>query len=226
MGWTGTLNGRIDPGDLDGVPLFIDLGDLGVSDTESGWLGEADFGFARRHRLRFVGSDRSTDGMTTVSTTIDIGGIEVPVDIPLTSRFGIREFEANYNLLVVANSGVDVGVLAGVGYFDATVSASTPVGDVDEQFDTPYPSLGGNALVNPLGRFRTYLELTGFPRVTVDDFTGWKMSVIARVEIFLTQNVGVYAGYRTYEIDLQEESSGLDFNLRWKGLIVGGAVRF
>jgi len=222
--WVGTLDGSINPGDV-GLPPSIEIGDLGVSDTESGWMWEADFGLARRHRIRVSGSSRSNDGMTTVTGRIPIGGIEVPVQVPISSTLGIQEFEVNYNVLVLANPTVDAGFLVGVGYFDATAMASTPVGNFDETFATPYPSLGGNALFNPMGRFRAYVELTGFPKVTVDDFTGWKMSVIARVEMFITKNVGAYIGYRTYEIDLNEKNTQ-DFNLKWNGLIVGGAVRF
>ena len=52
------------------------------------------------------------------------------------------------------------------------------------------------------------------------------MSFIARAEMFLTQNVGAFVGYRTYEIDLKKEDLEVDVNLRWNGLIIGGAVRF
>ncbi len=71
-----------------------------------------------------------------------------------------------------------------------------------------------------------YVEVSGFPEVTVDDLTGWKMSFIARAEMFITQNVGAYVGYRTYEIALKEEELEVDVNLRWNGLIIGGAIRF
>ena len=70
------------------------------------------------------------------------------------------------------------------------------------------------------------MELTGFPKITVDDFSGWQMSVIARAEAFFTQNIGVYAGYRTYELDVEDKAVGLGVNLLWTGFIVGGAVRF
>jgi len=52
------------------------------------------------------------------------------------------------------------------------------------------------------------------------------MSVIVRAEMFITQNVGAYVGYRTYEIDLKQEDLEVDVNLRWNGLIIGGAIRF
>lgn len=224
--WVGTLDDSIDLGDLVDLPPSIEIGNLGVSDSESGWMWEGDFGLARRHRLRVSGSSRSNDGTTTITGRIPIGGIEIPVQVPITTSLGIQEFEANYNVLFVANRSVDAGFLAGVGYFDATVLASTPVGDLDETFDTPYPSLGANALFNPQGRFRAYVEFTGFPKVTVNDFTGWKMSVIARVEMFITQNVGAHVGYRSYEIDLNDKSTQVGVSLKWTGLIVGGAVRF
>ena len=44
--------------------------------------------------------------------------------------------------------------------------------------------------------------------------------------MFVTQNIGAYVGYRTYEIDLEDADLQVDFNVLWKGLIVGGAVRF
>jgi hypothetical protein len=224
--WVGTLEGRINPGDLEALPSSIDIGDLGITDKERGWMWEADVGLARRHRLRVSGSDRTSDGMTTIAGSVEIGPIQVPVQVPVTSTLGITEFETNYNFLFVANSAVDAGFLVGVGHFEATVAASAPVGGVDQTFETSYPSLGGNALFNPGGRFRAYVEVSGFPEVTVDDLTGWKMSFTARAEMFITQHVGAYVGYRTYEIDLKEEDLDVDVNLRWNGLIIGGAVRY
>ena len=105
-------------------------------------------------------------------------------------------------------------------------TSSTPIGDADAQLATPFPSLGGNVLLNPRGRLRGYVELTGFPSVTVDDYTGWKTSFVARAEIFVTDRFGIYAGYRTYKIDLEDRDLELDFSVRWRGLLVGGAVRF
>ena len=224
--WVGTLDGSIDPGELVDLPPSIEIGNLGVGDSESGWMWEGDFGLARRHRLRVSGSNRTNGGVTTVTGSIPIGGIEIPAQVPIAATLGIKEFEANYNFLFVANRSVDAGFLAGVGHFDATVFAATPFGDVDETFATPYPSLGGNALFNPQGRIRAYAELTGFPKVTVDDFTGWKMSVIARVEMFITQNIGAYVGYRSYEVDLNDKGTRVGLRLKWTGLVIGGAARF
>ena len=224
--WTGSVDGRIVLRGLEELPPGIDIGDLALGNTESGWMGEADVGLARRHRVRIGGSNRVSGSMTTVRVNVDIGGIRVPVDAPISSELGIKEFQANYNLLFVANSTVDAGILAGVGYFDATAFVSTPAGDADGALDAPFPSLGGNLLLNPLGRFRGYVELTGFPKITVDDFSGWQMSVIARAEAFFTQNIGVYAGYRTYELNFEDKAVGLGVNLLWNGFIVGGAVRF
>ena len=167
--WVGTLEGRINPGDLSALPSSIEIGDLGVTDKERGWMWEADFGLARRHRLRVSGSNRTSDGMTTVAGNVEVGPIQVPV--PVTSTLGIEELETNYNLLFLANTAVDAGFLVGVGYFEATITASTPVGGVEQKFETSYPSLGGNALFNPAGRFRVYVEISGFPEVTVEDLT-------------------------------------------------------
>ena len=98
--WVGTLDGRISPRDFEALPRFIELEDLGITDTESGWMGEGDFGLARRHRVRVSGSDRSSDGMTTLTVNADIGGIEIPVQVPITSSLAIREFEATYKLVI------------------------------------------------------------------------------------------------------------------------------
>ncbi len=52
------------------------------------------------------------------------------------------------------------------------------------------------------------------------------MSFIVRAEAFITQNIGIYAGYRTYELDFEDESVGVAVDLLWNGFVVGGAVRF
>lgn len=221
--WRGALAGRV-AADVD-TPI-IDVDELRIGNTEDGWFGEADVALAARHRVRFTGSNRVGNDDTTLGTFINIGPVRVPVQVPISSSVRIRQLDASYNFLVVRAPGVDAGVLAGIGYFDIAAAVTTPLGGVGAELDTPFPNLGGNALLNPGGNLRGYVEVTGFPRVEVDDFSGWVLNISARAEYFVTRHVGVTIGYRTYRIDVRDETLSTDFDLRWGGLVLGASARF
>jgi hypothetical protein len=220
--WRGALDGRI-AADVD-LPIAVD--ELRIGNTEDGWFGEADVALGARHRVRFTGSNRVGNDDTTLGTFINIGPLHVPVQVPISSDVRIRQLDASYNFLVVRGPGVDAGILAGIGYFDTAASVTTPLGGVGAELDTPFPNLGGNALLNPGGSLRGYVEVTGFPRVEVDDFSGWVLNISARAEYFVTRHVGVTVGYRTYRIDVRDKTLSTDFDLRWGGLVFGVSARF
>ena len=60
-------------------------------------------------------------------------------------------------------------------------------GDAAGRLDQAIPVFGTNLLVNPKGPARGYFELTGFPRVDVDDLSGWQLDFQARFEFFFGQ---------------------------------------
>ena len=63
----------------------------------------------------------------------------------------------------------------------------------------------------PKGPVRGYLELSGFPRVTIEEFTGWQLDLVARAEVFVIPNLGFLIGYRRYRLVLDPaRSSGYD----------------
>ncbi len=224
--WVGELSGTVGADAIGDLPPVIDVKDqFGISNRDAGWLLEGNLGAGKRHRLLFAASGRENTSDTTVNVQVEVGGTPVDLDVPVGTSLKISEFRGSYNLLVVANPRAELGLLAGIGYFDFEGLLQTPLGDFTEELSTPYPSLGGNLLVNPVGRVRAYAEVTGFPNVTVEEFTGSLLDFNARVELFPIPNLGLLAGYRSYHLVFDEREQ-FSFDLRWTGFIVGGQVRF
>lgn len=201
-----------------GLGQGVDVRDLfGLTGSSNGWIVEAQGG-ARRHRVIFVVSRIENAAQQDLA----LGGLNLSTDTTMR----LTEIHALYNFLVVAQPTAEVGVLGGVGRFEALAALNSSFGNVIGELDTPFAIIGGNVLVNPKGPFRGYFEVTGFPRVTVDEFSGWQMDLVARLEIFPHRNYGVVVGYRRYKLRLDDDLQGVGINLVWDGFTVGGQVRF
>ena len=68
--------------------------------------------------------------------------------------------------------------------------------------------------------------MSGFPRVTIDDLSGWQLDFLARAEFFVARSFGLIVGYRRYRLFFEEEVDNVGFDLTWDGFIFGGQVRY
>ncbi len=227
MFWKGGLDGKIDLGDIEGLPVILDVRDmLGITSSEGGYLVEANFGIGRRHRFIFTYVDRKHSGFNIMDIDVTIGGWPIQAQVPINSRIDLRHARFSYNILLVARPEVEIGFIGGVGWFETIAAVETSLGNAIATLAAPYPSFGGNLLINPAGRLRLYAEICGFPEVKVDQFGGWLADFQVRAEIFVIDNLGINAGYRWYQMDFRLEESDLAFGLNWRGFLVGAQARF
>ena len=227
MYWKGGLEGKIDLGDIEGLPVILDVRDmLGITGSEGGYVVEANFGAGRRHRFIFTYVDRKHSGFNIMDIDITIGGRPIQAQVPISSRIDLRQARFSYNILLVARPEVEIGFIGGVGWFETIAAVETSLGNATAKLATPYPSFGGNLLINPAGRLRLYAEICGFPEVNVEQFGGWLADFQVRAEIFVIDNLGINAGYRWYQMDFRLEESDPAFDLKWKGFLFGAQARF
>ena len=228
--WRGNVGGTLDLRELDGVPGLEDGIDveqtLGLTEANMGWMFEVNAAAGRRHRFIFVISRLEHEGEQNIAIPLSRLGPLADIIIAATSTMSLREVHGFYNFLFVATPQVEVGVLGGIGYFDAEATVDTIIGDAAGKLDTPFPTFGGNLLVNPKGPVRGYFELTGFPRVTVNEISGYQMDLNLRGEFFIARNVGALVGYRRYQLVFDEGTDGTNIDLTWDGFVFGGQVRF
>lgn len=225
--WRGNLNGKLGLGEIEEIPRFLDVeNELGISGSSGGYILEAHIGAGKRHRFLVATSKLEHSGDNVLHIDETIGGVPVDVQIPLQSVINMREFRFNYSLLFVARPEAEIGLLAGVGWFEAFAAIDTPIGDASVKLSTPYPNFGGQVMINPVGRVRFYAALTGFPRVNVEEFEGWLADFQIRGEVFLIENVGVTVGYRSYHMDFRLDVDDPNFDLKWDGFFFGAQVRY
>jgi hypothetical protein len=225
--WKGGLEGRIDLGDIEGLPVILDVRDmLGITASEGGYIFEANLGAGRRHRFLFLYGDRKHSGFNVVDIDVTVGGAPIHAEVPIASNIDLRQARFSYNFLFVARPEVEIGLIGGVGWFETIASVDTSLGAATGELRTPYPSFGGNLLINPAGRLRLYAEICGFPEVNVEEFSGWLADFQVRGEFFIIDNLGVLAGYRWYQMDFRLEESDPAFDLKWNGFFFGAQARF
>jgi hypothetical protein len=226
--WRGKPSGTVDFRALSQIPGFekgVDLTEtLGFTEPANGWTIEANVAAGRRHRFIFELARLEN----TTERSIEVGSIPPFVDLVIRARSTVtlREFHAHYNFLFVAIPEVEFGLLAGVDWFEATAGVRAQVGSVSASIDQAFPAFGGNLLVYPKGPVRAYVEMTGFPRVTIEELTGTQFDLVARAEVFVIPNVGLMVGYRRYRLAFDVDGEGIALDLDWSGLTFGGQVRF
>jgi len=221
---SGTLNLR----GLENIPGFrngVDVGDtLGFDERDTGWIIEGNVAAGRRHRFIFEFSRLEASG----AQVIDFPGFGPvpPLTLATQSDISLREFHGFYNFLFVASPQVEFGVLGGIGWFDTVALIQSGIGNVGAKLDQAFPSFGTNVLLNPKGPVRGYVELSGFPRVTIDDLSGYQFEFLARVEVFVVRSFGLIVGYRRYQLVFDEEVDNVGLDLVWSGFTFGAQARF
>lgn len=225
--WRAKPNGALnfdELADFPGLQDGIDVDEaLGFADPGYGWILEGNFAPGRRHRL--IGELSSLDSLG--DGIIDFpGAFPIPeIQLVVNTEMSLREAHAFYNFLFVARPTVEVGVLGGVGWFDAKASLVANIGTARASLRQAFPVIGGNLIVNPAGRVRGYFELSGFPHIEVDELSGNQFDLMVRVEAFPLEWLGVVFGYRRYQLEFNRVD---DFavEMTWDGLVFGGQVRY
>jgi len=226
--WRGKPTGTLYFRELADVPGFeqgIDVTDgLGFSDSANGWIIEGNVAAGQRHRFLFEVSRLQSVGDQTFPFA-GVGPIP-PLSIGIDSELNLRTFDFMYNYLFSASPQAEFGVLGGLGWFETEAALTSTIGSATGKLDQPFPLIGTNLMLNPKGPVRGYVEVTGFPRIKVDELSGWQLDFVARIEVFAVRNFGVIAGYRRYRVVLDEESQNVGLDLVWSGFVFGAQVRY
>lgn len=226
--WRAKPSGSLRFEELAGVAGFeqgIDVTDqLGFDEVDTGWILEGNFAPGRRHRLILEAARLETSGEAVVTFP---GTPSLPAfTVNTFSDINLREFHGFYNFLVAAGRRAEVGVLGGIGWFDTSAIVRANVGSASASLDQVFPSFGGNAMINPVGPVRGYIEITGFPRVEINELSGWQLDITARAEVFVVRNFGVMVGFRRYRLVFEDLGDDFGVDLMWQGLTFGAQVRY
>ncbi len=227
--WHGDLNGTID------VPVAapaatvledgIDVREtLGLGSGATGWAVDMDVALSRRHRFLFAASGLQHSGVNEFE--IPLGDDIRPFEVIADSRISIRAVHGAYNFLFVSTPAIDAGAIGGVGYFSNTVAITSNIVEVSEEFTSAYPVIGANVLLKSEDILSIYAEFTGFPNVSVGDFSGFQSQLTIQFLVYPAPSIGLSAGYERYQLSLDDDGSGVAIDFVWDGFIVGVQYRF
>jgi hypothetical protein len=149
----------------------------------------------------------------------------------------VGDLVGGYKYLFSSRPWIDVGAIVGVGHFKSKVDIATALeteadgevmtttASVSEVLESPYPLIGGSVLLKSKEVISIYAQITGFPSVEVGGQSGWVMNIDIDFVVYATPNIGIIAGYKRYQLSL-EEGSGVAVNLSWDGYIIGAQYVF
>jgi hypothetical protein len=232
--WRGDVNGNISVPALDQVPGFeggFDVKeDLGFDSGGTGWLVGADVGIAPRHRFVLTSAG--------IAHSAPRGGAAPGVgELIADSEISIRDIAAGYEYLFSSRSWIDAAAIVGLGYFNSKVDIEasvatdidggvvTSTASVSEVLAAPYPLIGASVLLKSEDIVSIYAQISGFPRLTAGSQSGWVMNIDIDFIVYLTPGIGIIAGYKRYQLSL-EEGPGVAVNLTWDGYVIGGQYIF
>jgi len=231
--WRGNVNGTINSPALNQTPGFrrgVDVqDDLGFTSGGTGWFVAADVGVAARHRVVVSFAGISHDAL---SGFVAPEGENVIVD----GNISMRDFHAAYEYLFSSRSWMSAGALVGFGYFDNKIDfAGRPlpmpgaigeVTTVSQRFDSPYPLIGANFTLKSDDIISISTEISGFPSVEAGGQNGWLMNISIDFIVYPTPSIGIIAGYKRFQLSLNDDRAVFGADLVWDGYIIGGQYVF
>lgn len=213
---------------------------LGLDDSEGTGLLFVDWRIFKRHQLeyRYFALDRSAT--TTSSVAIAVGEEIFDVSLPIQSFFDITAHEIAYSYSLLFDEKKDLYFGLGLSLQDlelgiqGTASSPNPgetiVSTLDSTAPLPTLNVGFNYAFNDKWMFKSRL---GWLAVELDfgadeDLSGQIINANAGVQWNALKNVGFFAQYAIFDVDVDYNDAGVLFALDYdyRGPILGVDIRF
>ena len=207
-------------------PTLIDFqDDLGV---ESEWLYEVRLILrpGRRHKFHFDYTPIKYTASTVLDRPLVFNGILFNAGQLVETDFDWKVFNLLYEYDFLYRDRWFVGFLIGAKYNDISATLTSSTATEFTKAKGPIPAVGGIARVY----FAPNISLTGsvslfdMPDEIAEDWNGDMYDIDVYGTINFTNNFGVIAGFRSFEIDYRVDLDAGRVDMA--GWYVGGAVRF
>jgi hypothetical protein len=182
---------------------------------------------ARRHKFRFQYIPIDYDQTATLTRKIIFNGRAYQVGTPAHSTLDWKAYRAGYEYDFLTANRWFVGFIADLKYTDVTATLATAA--IAPQFTharAPIPALGGVFRIYPVPNISITGEITGFalPQNLVKNSTGHYLEVNAYGTLNFTDNLGVQAGLRSFDVGYTINTDTGSFTLI--GLFFGVVARY
>jgi hypothetical protein len=205
----------------------IDLrGDLQLEQSQPHFFGKLVVKPGRRHRLMIEGIPYRLSGAAPISRQIVFAGRTYSIQDFVTSTVDIDYIAGAYQFDVLSRARGHFGLLAGVGYGDATgVFASRNFGFRGSEHQSfPFPQVGaeGRALLLP---HRNLLEVDGELKGMALGSYGHYLQFAIHGGINTGRHLTIQAGYMLADADVHRADQTRGFQPRFQGPVFGIQLR-
>lgn len=213
---------------------------LGLDDSEGTGLLNVDWRFFKRHTVSYRYFDLQRSATNTSSVSISIGGEVIDISLPIQAFFDITTHEIAYSYSLIFDEKKELFVGLGLSLQDlefgiqGTESSPNPGEIINSTLSTtaPLPTLnvGFDYAFTDKWLFQSRF---GWLAVELDvgadaEFSGEIINVNAGITWKAFNNVGFFAQYQYFDVDVDISDSGALFALDYdyRGPVLGVSVTF
>lgn len=219
-----------------GIGTEIDFeNELGLEESNSTFWLTSRWRISRRNNLEFEFTQLNRDATVAATTReYQIEDTVVQAGAAIDSVFDIDLFRLTYGYSLIRNEEAELQLQAGVHVADVGIELtatgvisingeafSESVSTEDSDLTAPLPHFGGNFTYAFTDKFGAYLHVIGFA-LEIDDVEGSIVEAGGTLQYNFTENLGVGAGVRYFNVDVQARDEDLrgEFEFNYFGPVL------
>jgi len=183
---------------------------------------------ADRHKFRFQFIPIKYEQTGTLTRDIIFNGQRYRIGVPVKSTLDWKAYRVGYQFDVVRTNRLFAGFILDLKQTDVTATLATVSPGLTEfaRARAPIPAIGGVFRGYVVPNISITAEVTGFklPENLIKDTTGHYLDVDVYGTLNFTNNIGVQAGFRSFDVGYIVENDTGSFNL--KGVFFGIVARY
>lgn len=197
--------------------------DLGIADQHFPEF-QVTLRATRRNKFRFQYIPIKYDASSTLNKTIVFNGIAYRIGLPVNSELDWKAYRFTYEYDVYSVDRGFAGIVLDAKYTDVQVTLASPIDTEFAHARAPIPAIGGIGRVYVVPNISITGELTGIKIPGSQSYQGHYVDFDLYGTLNITNNVGVQAGYRSFDLGyVVKQDSG---SLTLKGLWIGVVARY
>ena len=183
---------------------------------------------ANRHKFRFQFIPIKYEQTATLTRDIVFNGQRYRINVPVKSTLDWKAYRIGYQFDFVRTDRLFAGFILDLKQTDVTATLATVSPGLLEfaRARAPIPAVGGVVRGYVVPNISITAEVTGFklPENLIKDTTGHYLDVDVYGTLNFTNNIGVQAGFRSFDVGYIVENDTGSFNL--KGVFFGIVARY
>jgi opacity protein-like surface antigen len=205
----------------------IDLGDLGMDETDFSWLAEYRYRMSDKWLFSVGGYKFDTSGSLEANKTFNYDGVEFEAGVDIESELSTSTFIFDAMYKVYDSDRANVFVGGGVHFTDVEteLKGRINIGDVAGS-----GKRAGDTLLAPLPNLRAHgiyafspkwsvSGSVGWLSMNIDDYEGSFSYLSARLSYLLTDHLGLGLGYQYLDMDfsVQRKNGEAGVDIQFNG---------